>query len=80
MNSNLKYMIFAGIGVELFLSSWALMYVGSEVDKYYGWQQQGWGVLAGLFIALIAWLIHVIHLLNRLEKNSNTSKNEKKEK
>ena len=67
-----KYLVFASIGFELIALELVLIYLGSQLDKKYGWP--GLGLAAGAMLGLVCWLVHVVVLLKQFEKRAEKEK------
>ncbi|MES2856176.1 MAG: AtpZ/AtpI family protein [Bdellovibrionota bacterium] len=63
---NRHYIVFTALGFECVGLIAALAFFGSYIDEKYGWT--GIGVASGVFIGLIAWLLHVILILKATER------------
>jgi len=67
-----KYIVFAGIGIELVGIMISSIYLGQIIDNTY--QTKGLGLIALSFIGLASWMTHVIMLLRRFEKENSDDK------
>jgi hypothetical protein len=63
---NRHQLVFTALGFECVGLIAALAFLGSYLDERYGWK--GAGVAAGVFVGLVAWLVHVIIILKSSEK------------
>ena len=65
---------FMALGFELIGLVVVLMFLGSYLDKTYGWN--GWGVISGITIAFGGWVTHlyiVVQMLAKAEKSGDTN-------
>ena len=66
---------FTTLGFELIGLVVVLTFLGSYLDKTYGWG--GWGVISGVTIAFGGWVTHlyvVVQMLAKAEKSGDTDK------
>ena len=67
---NSKYLVFAGMGMELVALIGGAAYVGSLIDQTWGWG--GGGVALMSVLGLTGWMIHIIQLVKKLEKDDES--------
>jgi len=72
---NRHQIVFTALGFECVGLIASLAFLGSWLDEKYGWT--GAGVAGGVFVGLIAWLIHVVLILRMQPKGENTGNPEK---
>lgn len=61
---NSKAYVFIGMGFELIGAVLVLLWLGGIVDHEYGWK--GFGSVAGIVIALVAWITHLLIVVRKL--------------
>ena len=62
---NKKSAILIALVSELVAFELVLVYAGSRLDSHYFWP--GYGVMAGAFSGLIAWVIHLMLAIKDLD-------------
>jgi F0F1-type ATP synthase assembly protein I len=66
-----KYLIFAGMGIELIGIMVSCLYIGQRLDQKYGLQGLG---LAGLsLVGLAGWIAHIVQLTRSVEHQKDVS-------
>ena len=63
---NKRYLVFAGIGMELVGLILAALWLGKTIDDTYG--LKGIGVITMSIGALVGWLVHLITLLKSIDR------------
>ncbi len=60
-----QYAYFMAMGFELVGIEVALIYIGSLIDKEYGWP--GYALIVGAMAGLVSWLVHVTLALRKIK-------------
>lgn len=72
-----KFLIFAGIGIEIGFLIYAAYMIGNYLDQTY---QSNGMIFIGLSLAmLVAWLVQVIWLVNRFQKQEEAEESASKQ-
>ena len=61
-----KYIVFAGIGVELVGIIGVCLYIGQKLDENFG--LKGLGMVGFSIAGLAGWLIRVVQMAKKLDK------------
>lgn len=61
-----------GLSIELIGLIFGGVVIGQEVDDYYGFN--GYGMMAGIILALVTWFTHVLKAMKRMEADEKNNK------